>query len=137
MTLDSLLEHMDEYLEKERYEELLDKFFYNELTEKRQEGINTPDSFTQNDLPNILKDGELFTENKQYLRSKANFMLFENGGELLVSVDSEGKLRGNATGTFSFPLEDESAKKAFALMLLYLQQCGVVKFPNEEFETQY
>ena len=135
MNLDNLLEQIEEYLKVERYEDMLDKFFYRELSEKQQESIDTPDEFTSNDIPKLIKDGELFTQNKNYLRDKSNFMLLENGGEVLVVVDNNGELKGTATGKFSFPLDSEESKKAFALMLLYLQSCDAVKFPKFDFNA--
>lgn len=136
MTLDGILEYMDSYIQQERYEDLLEKFFYNELSEKNQEEIEISDEFTSDDIGGYIKDGELFTENKNYLNDRRNFMLFEDGGNVLVTIDKDGNASGLATGKFSFPLEDESAKKAFALMLLYLQECSKVKFPNIEFEVE-
>lgn len=136
MTLDGLLENMEEYLSQNRYGDMIDKFFYDELADKNQEQIEITEDFSSDDIPKMIKDGELFTENKNYLKNKRNFMLLEDAGEVLVTVDSEGNLKGNATGKFSFPLDSEDSKKAFALMLLYLQQCGTIKFPNVDVSAE-
>lgn len=137
MNLNNLLEEMDKYIKSERYEDMLDKFFYGELSTKLQEPIDTPNEFTSNDIPKLIKNGELFTQNKNYLKDERNFMLLDDGGDVLVTVNSNGEPNGtNRCGSFSFPLDSEESKKAFAVMLLYLQQeCHAVKFPKFNFNA--
>ena len=80
MNLNNLLEEMDKYIKSERYEDMLDKFFYGELSTKLQEPIDTPNEFTSNDIPKLIKNGGLFTQNK---KSRTHQEKFREGQTML------------------------------------------------------
>ena len=133
--LDLLIQRIEEYIKSERYEDLLDKFLYNELSSKPQIPVDTPDEFTSNDLSLFVKEDEVFTSDKDYLKTKSNFIILDDSGELIIEVKAENEVEGGPNFRFRLPIESEEDKKNLAFILLYLQNCSAVKFSSNDLDT--
>lgn len=90
------------------------------------------DSVTTDDLPNYLKDDEIFTENPYYKEQARDFNIFDSQGKLILTVNPDRTVQGRGRFCFTVPINSAEDKEAFLDFCDRLQRNSAVKYPNDE-----
>lgn len=103
------------------------------MSELEQVPINfESDTITTDELPQYLNDNEVFTENPHYKSQAKDFSIYDNQGNLLLTVAADKTVYGRGRLNFTVPLNCEEDKEAFLDFCDRLQRNNALKYPSTE-----
>lgn len=90
------------------------------------------DSINTDDLVKYVKDNEVFTENPNYKKEAKDFSIFNNNGDLLLTIQPDKTINGKGALQFTVPFSSPDDKEAFLDFCDRLQRNSAVKYPKTE-----
>ena len=134
MALDKtmMMERVSNFAAQGRYDEILEKFIMEPLSEKNQIpkdiGIDTPKDKLDSAIKQMLDEKSIFCTNKNYLKD-CRFLLIDDAGEGIMSVKD---VDDYTVTRCHVPFESERDIDNFVNILLWLDQIDNVMFLNNE-----
>lgn len=83
-------------------------------------------------LPDMLEDGEVYTENPKYKTETRDFNIYDSTGKVMLTVSPDRTIDGHGALTFTVPFSSPEDKEAFLDFCDRLQKKSAVKYPKSE-----